>query len=961
MTAERWQQIEQVYYTVVSSSLTRRAVILDELCSNDMEMRREVESLLDARERAGSFLSPAQLAGQFDELASESRLIGRTLGHYQILSAIGAGAMGEVYLASDTRLDRQVALKVLPAQFTRNPGRVARFRREAKAASALNHQNIMAIYDIGEIGDTWFMAAEFVQGVTLRERLAAGKMPLQETLGIAIQCALALESAHRAGIVHRDIKPENIMVRPDGLVKVVDFGLARVGAAEKAGTVDATQAGTLIGTPRYMSPEQARGEKIDGRADIFSLGAVLYEMVSGQRAFGGTTTAEVFAALLCAAPRAPSECVAGIPEDLDAIVSKALQKDLTARYRTMQEFAADLEHLKQQPEPKRVAARTPKRAAALRGGFSHARRIRRGIAIGATVLAAGLALAWYARINRPVSRPEAPGWSVAPLTSFAGYKDFASLSPNGGRIAFSWNGGQGGSGGSLMRSIYVKPIGLGDPSRLTFSGQDDVTPIWSPNNRHIAFCRQFAREPEPGQYGIYLVPASGGRERKVAEGGLGVSWSPDSQTLAIADLPTKDRGIVLVSLETGQRRRLTYPGPYFDNFPVYSRDGQWVAFIRSFGLTAREIFVIPARGGTARQLTFDRKPTYGAAWTPDGREIVFASNRGTGGESLWRVAVKGGAPRRLSPTLEGAFFPSISRQGNRLVYTQSSKDTNIYLYRGPGFGKRPAPGPFGRAEGLILSSRRDDSPSFSPDQERIAFVSKRTGNEEIWVSDRNGKSFLQLTSFKGPGTGTPRWSPDGNSIAFDSTAAGNSDIYIMGADGGARRRITAGPSGNFMPSWSPDGKWVYFKSDRSGSGQIWKVPAAGGVATQITRGGASEPFASPDGKLVYFTKGSWGAICTVPVEGGPETPVSELESFNRIFRSWGVVKQGIYFMSRQDSPDQTIRFFSFATRRVTSLVTLDKEPIWDYPDVALSPDGRRLLFACLDQEVNDLMLIENFH
>jgi len=431
--------------------------------------------------------------------------------------------------------------------------------------------------------------------------------------------------------------------------------------------------------------------------------------------------------------------------------------------------------------------------------------------------------------------------------------------------------------------------------------------------------------------------------------------------LAMAGLPGESGGIFLLSFKTGERRQLTSPHSYFDSLPVFSPDGRWVAFTRDFGFSAREIFVIAAHGGTAKQLTFDREPTYGATWTADSREIVFASNRGIGGESLWRVAAKGGAPVRLSATLQGGFYPSISRQGNRLVYTESFKDTNIYAYEGPGFGSQPVPGRFGGWKGLILSSRRDDSPNISPGGERIAFASKRTGNEEIWGCDRNGGRLVQLTSFKGPGTGTPRWSPDGRWIAFDSLAAGNPNIYVIDANGGAPRRLTTGHSGNFMPSWSPDGNWLYFKSDRSGSDQLWKIRVAGGVPTQLTHGGASEGFASPDGKLVYFTKRDWGAIWTVPVDGGPEKPLPALERFDKIFRSWGITHQGIYFISREDAPHQTIRFFSFATRQIASLVMLDKEPIWDYPDVALSRDGRRLLSACLDQEVNDLMLIENFH
>jgi dipeptidyl aminopeptidase/acylaminoacyl peptidase len=327
---------------------------------------------------------------------------------------------------------------------------------------------------------------------------------------------------------------------------------------------------------------------------------------------------------------------------------------------------------------------------------------------------------------------------------------------------------------------------------------------------------------------------------------------------------------------------------------------------------------------------------------------------------LWRIPVTGGMPRQLSATLREAFYPAISRHGHRLLYTESHKDTNVYVSQGAGFAGRLAPARFSAPKLLIVSSRRDDSPNISPTDGRIAFVSKRTGSEEIWICDPTGAHPTQLTSFRGPAIGSPKWSPDGRWIAFDSLAAGNPNIYVISARGGAPRRLTNGPFGNFMPSWSPDGKRIYFKSDRSGADQIWWIPATGGSATQLTHGGACEALASPDRKLVYFTKRGWGAIWSVPADGGPEKPVSQLERFDRIFRSWGVVPQGIYFISREKREHQILRFFSFATRQVTPLLALGREPIWDYPDVALSADGRTLLTARLDQETNDLMMIENF-
>lgn len=949
MTSERWKRIEEVYYGVLAFPPARRAVVLDEVCSDDCDIRREVESLLNARDQAGDFLSPEDLHGQITDLAAEPDLTGRTLGRYHIVSELGSGAMGEVYLARDNILGRQVALKILPARFTRNSERVSRFQREAKAASALNHPNIITIYDIGEVGETWFIVAEFINGITLRQRLAAGKMPVQEVAAIALQCARALQAAHQARILHRDIKPENIMIRPDGLVKVVDFGLARIANAPTECPADTTQAGAVIGTPRYMSPEQARNEELDARADVFSLGAVLYEMATGRPAFPGKSTAEVFAALLGSGPQRPPE---GVPERLSEIISRALERDRNRRYQTMQEFADELERFSRGSEQV-----TP---AVVHAGASPTPRRTSRTVLAALAFFVALGIAWYWRSSSTNRFPDVPPLSAVPLTSFAGFKDFVSFSPDGDQIAFSWNGGEGGGNGRPERDIYIKKIGPDDPVRLTYSTQDERLPVWSRDGHSIAFCR--ARTPDPAEtaFGIYVISAAGGAARKIADGGLGVSWSPDGKWLAIGGNPSETGGISLISLRTGERRRLTNAFPYLDNLPAFSPDGKWVAFTRDFGFSAREIFVIPAAGGGAKQLTFDRQPTYGAAWTADSREIVFASNRGTGGESLWRISAKGGTPRRLSATLQGGFYPSIALQSNRLAYTETFKDTNIYAYRNAGAGNHRDFGPFRGPEGLILSSRRDDSPSISPNGERIAFVSKRTGNEEIWVCDRSGKHPTQLTSFKGPGTGTPRWSPDGRLIAFDSLKAGNPDIYVIGAEGGTPRRLTTGPYGNFMPAWSPDGKWIYFKSQRSGNDQIWRIPAEGGSAAQITRSGASEAFASPDGKLLFFTKQSWAAIWTVPVAGGEEKPVPELASFNKIFRSWGLLDRGIYFISREDTPHQTIRFFSFATRQVSPVLEVDKPPIWDYPDLAISRDERLLLFACLDHEVNDLMLIENF-
>jgi serine/threonine protein kinase len=337
MDSNRWKRIEEIYHALLSQPPERRAAELAMACS-DAAMRDELESLLAAREEAGNFLS-LSMRGQVLSGAIETPLPvpGESLGSYHILAEAGAGAMGQVYRALDTRLEREVALKVLPPYFARDSERVTRFRVEARAASALNHPNIVTIYDIGEAADTLFIATEWIDGATLRERIAVGQLPFEDMVDIAKQCAAGLGPAHRAGIIHRDIKPQNIMIRSDGLVKLLDFGLARMDGAA-GGSPTATASGTVLGTPRYMSPEQAKGQKLDARTDVFSLGVVLYEMAHGHPAFPGDTAAEVFAELLSPSPVAASSSGSG----LDPVRTKALQKDPEKRYQTIDALAEDL-------------------------------------------------------------------------------------------------------------------------------------------------------------------------------------------------------------------------------------------------------------------------------------------------------------------------------------------------------------------------------------------------------------------------------------------------------------------------------------------------------------------------------------------------------------------------------------------------------------------------------------------
>jgi eukaryotic-like serine/threonine-protein kinase len=1016
MKAERYREIEELYHEALERTPDERRNFLEQACGDDLALRREVESLLGYDERAAQFIEtpPDDVAAAMLADEQKQSRLGRTIGHYQIVSLVGAGGMGEVYLAEDTRLKRRVALKLLPGEFTADPNRVRRFEQEARAASALNHPNIITIHEIGQIDETHYMVTEFIDGETLRERLSQGRMELSPALEVILQVASALAAAHEAGIVHRDIKPENIMLRRDGLVKVLDFGLAKLtetavrSASEEASTAFklSTEAGVVMGTACYMSPEQARGQKVDGRSDIFSLGVVTYEMVAGRAPFEGATTTDVLASILKTEPLPLGRVAPAVPETLEWIVTKALVKEREERYQTAREMLNDLKRLRSRLEVEAELERsrepissggaagsgmgrveTAQEAMAPAGAGATARttssaeyligeikRHQRGALLVLAILVvivAGLAFGLYKFIsqNQSPSRASGPAPRIVPFTSFPGNECCPTFSPDGNQIAFTWNGEN-----RENANIYVKLIDAGLPLRLTNNPAAESTPAWSPDGRYIAFIRSSKDEK-----GMFIIPALGGPERAIysvtsADAALspGLSWSPDGKLLAFSEQGSAQEpfGIFLLSVESLEKRRLTSPpaGNYGDFAPTFSPDGKTLAFYRgTSSVSVSEIYLVPATGGEPKRLANADRAAIGRrgglAWTPDGSEIVF----GGSGDSFWRISIAGGVPERLAAIGNNVFWPAISRQGNRLAYTQDKEDTNIWRFE--------VPGSTGRASSptkLIASTLQEMSPQYSADGKRIVFVSDRSGSNEIWVCASDASNPIQLTSFGGPEVGTPRWSPDGRQIAFDSPVEGHRDIYVVSTGGGKPRRLTVEPPGNVRPSWSRDGRWIYFGSYRSGDWQEWKMPAAGGPAVQVTKRGGREAFESPDGKFLYYTKGSeLTSIWRTPVDGGEEIQV--LDQVRQGY--WAVLEQGIYFLNTKATPystvesyflnttatpHSTIEFFSFATGRTSQIAVVEKELRLAPPGFAVSPDGRWILLAQVDQRESDIMLMENF-
>ena len=932
MDPARWRRIEEIYEAAADRKPDERAAFLAMACAGDEDLGREVASLL-AQPSADGMLDrpvwePEPCGGVSPDAA---RLIaGQRVTHYQIQEKIGVGGMGAVYRAYDTQLRRAVALKVLPPEYAADPGRRSRLLREARVASVLNHPNIVGIHEVGSDNGVDFIVMELVEGKPLGDVIPAKGLPLGKALDYAGQIASGLAKAHAGGVVHRDLKPGNIMLTRDGMVKLLDFGLARQVELGEGHDTTLTVEGEIMGTPAYMSPEQAQGKPVDVRTDVFSFGCVLYQMVSGHQAFEKDSAIATLAAVVEQEPR---PLPPGVPRELERIIARCLRKDPTGRFQHMDDVKVELEEVKEELEP----GPTPRRG----------RRIFRIAAITvAGLLLSTAVLVWRLRETMPSG-----GFKVVPLTSYPGLESYASFSPDGNKVAFSWNGEKEDN-----FDIYVKQIDAsGTPVRLTTDPAVENRPSWSPDDRWIAFCRQ-----QRTNVAVVLMPSLGGPERKLTEiaGFSDLCWTPDAKWLAFSapDSPQGPSGIWLIHVDTGERRRLTTfvthsPGAEVrlgDLSPSISPDGSALAFARQVKSYVYELYV--------QRITRDLRPegeplrvtdrryanVAGIAWTSDNREIVY----GAGGvfvQSLWRVPVSGrGVPQRLPYALPAATYPAISGSPPGLVYTWTIN--NINLWR---MDLRT-----GERKLLIGSTYDQRFPSYSPDGHRIAFNSNRSGNIEVWTCDADGSSCIQITAFEGPQGGTPRWSPDGHSLALDSREEGQSEIYVVAADGGKPRRITEHPASDVMPSWSHDGRWIYFSSDRSGKYDLWRVAADGGEASQVTRFGGYRALQSPDGVSLYYTKFSSGGFQTglfrMPAQGGDETQV-----LDGPVGGFGVTSKGVYF---QPNP-RAIQFLDPLTGKVSTIAALDKP---GPSTLSVSPDDRYVVWSQRDRINSDLMLVDGF-
>ena len=987
MADDNWQKVREIFDSALRRPLELRQKYISEACGGDKILLAEVESLLSSHDSAESFMETPAVAKVAEVIEAETKYLetGKCFGHYEIIKQIGAGGMGEVYLAKDKKLDRQVAVKILNEKFSRDESNLERFIREAKAASALNHPNILVIHEIGEADDAHFIVSEFIKGKTLRETFKKNTLEMSEILDVSIQIANALCTAHEARLVHRDIKPENIMIRPDGYVKILDFGLAKLverknksflGLDNETTQQTQTAKGMIMGTVNYMSPEQAKAESIDERTDIFSFGAVIYEMIAQKTPFAGDSMSETFANLINAEPSPLSRFNSNVPDELQRIVTKMLRKDKDARYQTMKGLLADLKDLRENLtlEEKLERSASPNaqatqvlqattgdanlQTAETQNSFSQTIKQHKSLAAFAIVVLlvalAGVVGLWKTITqsrNQPTTNILA-SLRIKPLIIWdgeAGEGDVgARFSPNGAMIAYSLtkNG---------QTNIWTKQIPDGKPNPITDGKLNYFNPIWSPDGQRIAFVSN-----RDNQLAIWAMPFSGGELTpvKAMESNTRLlHWSKNGATIYYVS------GFNLFALDIASKQitQLTNfddrnQAQYFSISPSEDR----IAY--SSGPNERlQIFVMPIGGGSPVQVTTndEGKDEY-PFWLPDGNRIIYSSKR----DGIFQTCIaylNEHNSEQINLGISDTLISDVAPGGDKILFSQSREESDLWqvgiddksetqITSDSGLELWSDVSPDGKSvvfqatteskhllEGSLLIRSIDDkqqiniasngfSPTFSPDGRQVAFLRDADNLINLWITGRNGADERQLTTegiwFDGFSV-VPynriqvkdySWSPDGNSLIYCAKKDGN--IWQVAADGAnAPRQITNNTDKNVRfscPLFAPDGKRIGYLSSVA-------KPSAGAKSTTnicLLNGENPEIIFSSESvfKLIGWEQFGNNLIIAMP----EDKPTAKLTKVRLILISAGNNRtdlasiEAAYFDNIQLSPDR--QKIAFATR-----------------------------------------------
>ncbi|HJU55442.1 MAG TPA: protein kinase [Pyrinomonadaceae bacterium] len=937
MTNQRWQQIKEIFHASLERDPEERRAFLAQACAGDDALRGEVEALIKAHESEGSFIdSPAYeaaagwLAGE-DADNSAPSLVGQEVGRYKILAELGAGGMGEVYLAEDTTLGRKIALKLLPGSFTNDADRLRRFRQEARTASALNHPNIVTIHEIGEQAGRRFIATELIEGQTLRRRLASGPLDTGEALDIILQAASAVAAAHEAGIVHRDIKPENLMLRKDGYVKVLDFGLAKLSGPKNGVRVsnpEATTAllgntspGVVMGTAHYMSPEQARGLNTDERTDIWSLGVVLYEMLAGRAPFEGATTADVTVSILEKEPVTLGAHAMEFSTELDRVVRKALRKKREERYQTASEMLEDLRGIKQDLEFEAKLGRAGEKIVPLNGSAAPQasastsesavmttdeikepqtplpapQSVRSGRALVYAALALlGLALAGVALYSFFLRDKGGAHFQAANITRLTnhGKATQAAISPDGKYFVYVLSD-------AGRQSLWLRQTSAANDTQIV--APEPVGFFGVTFSRDGSELYYVVKASDPGR--LYRIPVLGGTPVKLLERiDCPISFSPDGKqfTFVRGDYPNRgESGLFIANADGSNVRQIAarkFPelfSPIFFTGPSWSPDGQLIASAVSNAKAEGRVIAVNVSNGREQVLTQQTWPQVGRVeWLPDMSGLLInARDQNSTVPQIWHLSYPDGEARKVTNDLDSYRAVSLSADGSRLVSVQIAGLVNIWLVASNDAAtavKLPSGGagqPVGEAVQLSAGNvgylGGSEGLSWTPDG-RIVFIVAAGKQSDIWIMNADGSNRKQLTNDVSLNH-TPEVTPDGRHVVFTSGRAGTRNVWRMNLDGGDVRQLTTGQA-EFLPSVTPDGQWVVYSSLDAGKLMLLKVPIGGGAPVALNKEGTS-PVVSPDGRQIAYLYTEAAApdappnrIGIIPFEGGEVVKTFEIPS-----------------------------------------------------------------------------------
>jgi eukaryotic-like serine/threonine-protein kinase len=747
---------------------------------------------------------------------------GTQVGHYLIIEKIGAGGMGEVYLAQDTRLERRVALKFMPAQFASDQDFVSRFRREAQAAARLDHPNIVTVHEVGEHAGRPFIAMQYVDGQNLHDLAHGTPLPMHRTIDMAIQICAGLQKAHGIGIVHRDIKTANILLDADRRPKIVDFGLATIQGGEKL-----TKIGSTIGTVAYMSPEQAQGAEVDQRSDLFSFGVVLYELVAGRTPFKRDSDAATLRAITQDTPEPLARYRANVPDDFQRIVNKLLQRDPALRYQTAGDVAADLKQLAISSSSGQVTPIVAKK-----------RPLWPKIAIGvAVVVSVALLFVKMSQKSAPVPRAQVQFMPVTDDgTTYSG-----AISADGKYLALART-----EGGEF--SLSVRQVATRSMVRIYGPTEHPIgSVVFSPDGNYVYFL-----ENESGnQSSLRRIATLGGTPttilRKVDSR---ASWSPDGTRLAFAriDIKSGEFGIVIANADgSNEKTLISGKGAYWYGGSVsWSPDGNMIVCSKGEWKPRIHSELVAVQVADGKEVWHTSQQWMGIAspiWLPDGKDILVCASDQTTllRQQIYLVHYPGATVERVSSDFEQYWGLTATQDGLTAGVSQGQNRSNVWIGAGTEWKQISN----GKLEGMMgVAWGAGD---------QVFFASERTDATGIWKAASDGSNSQQVV------VGDPRVfqvavSPDGQSIAYSSFTSGVPAIWRADSDGKNAKALTADGE-DYLPSFTPDGKWILFQSWRSGPLLLYRVPAMGGDLVKVSDQSASAPAISPDGKSIacFFT------------------------------------------------------------------------------------------------------------